>query len=65
MKAFRIIMRVISITLLASAMICGLYLRGQGTPVDPGSLQFHMTIGIAAVIFTVVTLFLPGKKTKQ
>lgn len=65
MKVFRIIMRVISLTLLASTLICGLSLMGKVTPIDPSSLQFHMTIGIAGVAFTAVTIFLPGKKAKQ
>jgi hypothetical protein len=65
MKAFRILMRIIAITLLVSTMICGLYLKGQSTPVDPSSIQFHMTIGIAGIVLGIVTMFLPGKKAKM
>lgn len=65
MKAFRITMRVISITLVASTLICGLSLASQYTPTDASSLQFHMTIGIAGIAFSVVTMFLPGRKAKQ
>lgn len=65
MKTFRIIMRILAITLLASTMICGLYLSGQSTPVDPSSIQFHMTIGIAGIMLGIITMFLPGRKVKQ
>ena len=62
MKAFRIILRVISITLLASTLICGLYLAGKGTAVDPSSLQFHMTIGITGSVTGVAAMLLPSRK---
>lgn len=65
MKAFRIIMRVLSITLILSTLICGLSLASGNTPVDAGSLQFHMTIGILGIVFSIVTFFLPGKKAVQ
>jgi hypothetical protein len=63
MKALRIVMRVVSITLLASTLICGLYLKGQPV-VDPSSIQFHMTIAVAGIVLGVTTMFLPGKKVK-
>ena len=65
MKAVRIIMKVLAITLLLSTMICGLYLYGQSTPVDPGSVRFHMTIGIAGIVLGIATFFLPGKRARQ
>jgi hypothetical protein len=66
MKAFRIIMRVLSLTLLASALICGLWLARRGQAgIDPGSLQFHMAIGIAGIVCSAVTMFLPGGKARQ
>lgn len=66
MNVFIIIMRVISLTLLASTLICGLYLAAQGAGnVEISSLQFHKAIGIAAVASGAVTMFLPGKKVKQ
>lgn len=64
MKVFRIIMRVISLSLLGSTLICGLYIGAQSS-VDISSLQFHKMIGIAAIMFIAVTIFLPGKKAKQ
>lgn len=65
MNIFIIIMRVSAITLLASVMICGLYLHGRDAAVDAGSLQFHMTVGIAGVVLGIVAMLLPGKKTIQ
>ena len=61
MKAFRIIMRVISLTLLVSTLICGLYLSTQAAA-DPSSIQFHSAIAGAAILFSAVTIFLPGGK---
>jgi putative exporter of polyketide antibiotics len=64
MKAFRIIMRVISLTLLASTVICGLYISSNGAALSDyaGSVRFHMAIGVAALVFCAVTMFLPGGK---
>jgi hypothetical protein len=64
MKAVRIIMKVVSITLLLSTLICGLYLKGSAAPIDPSSIQFHMTIGVAGLVLGIVTMFLPGKRSK-
>ena len=61
MKIIRILMRIAAITLLLSTLICGLYLSGKGMTIDPSSLQFHMTIGISAIVLGIVTMFLPGK----
>jgi hypothetical protein len=63
MKVFRIVMRIVSIALLASTLICGLYLKGQPV-LEPSSIQFHMTIAIAGIFLGIATMFLPGKKTK-
>lgn len=65
MKAVRIIMKVLAITLLLSTMICGLFLNGQGVQPDPSSIQFHMTIGISGIVLGIAIFFLPGKKVQQ
>ena len=65
MKAVRIIMKVIAVTLLLSTLICGLSLYGKTVPVDPSSISFHMTVGIAGIVFGIATFFLPGKKARQ
>jgi cytochrome b561 len=51
------IMAVVSILLLLSTLICGLWMKAQPT-VDPSSFNFHVTLGIATVIVTLITLVL-------
>lgn len=57
MKTATIVSAVITVLLLLSTMICGLWLRAN-TISNPGSFDFHVNCGIAAVIFSVVTLCL-------
>lgn len=40
--------------LLLSTMICGLWLKSQGA--TPESVQFHITIAIASIVLSLVTL---------
>jgi cytochrome b561 len=51
------IMAVVSILLLLSTLICGLWMKAQPA-VDPSSVNFHVTLGIATVIVTLITLVL-------
>ncbi|WP_342757534.1 hypothetical protein [Kineothrix sedimenti] len=57
MKKATIISAVITVLLLLSTMICGLWLRANNIS-DPGSFDFHVNCGIAAVVFSVITLCL-------
>lgn len=52
MKIATIISSVVSILLLLSAMICGLWLKSG----QPGSINFHMNCGIAGIVFSVITV---------
>ncbi|WP_027630555.1 hypothetical protein [Ruminiclostridium cellobioparum] len=52
-----IIIAVAALLTLLSTLICGLWIRAKGLR-DPGSLNFHMKIGITAVISTVLAIIL-------
>lgn len=55
MKAFSLIIAVISGLLLLSTLICGLWIRANGVT-DLSSRNFHMNIGIASVIFSLIAV---------
>lgn len=57
MKKATLISAVITVLLLLSTMICGLWLRANNIS-DPGSFNFHVNCGIAAVVFSIITLIL-------
>ncbi|WMC93578.1 hypothetical protein [Kineothrix sp. MB12-C1] len=57
MKKATIICAIFTVVLLLSTMICGLWLRANNIS-DPGSFDFHVNCGIAAVVFSVMTLCL-------
>lgn len=54
MKLATIISSVITLLLLLSTMICGLWLNAG----NPGDIGFHINCGIAAVVFCFVTFIL-------
>lgn len=54
MKIATIISSIITLFLLVSAMICGFWLKSG----QPGSINFHMNCGIAALVFCFLTLIL-------
>lgn len=55
MKKATIISAIITVLLLLSTMICGLWLRANNIS-DPSSFDFHVNCGIGAVVFSVITL---------
>ncbi|MNJ79531.1 hypothetical protein D3C77_775850 [compost metagenome] len=55
MKTATILSAVITVLLLLSTMICGLWLRANNIS-GPGSFNFHVNCGIAAVVFSFITL---------
>lgn len=57
MKKATIISAVMTVLLLLSTMICGLWLRANNIS-NPSSFGFHVNCGIAAVVFSVITLCL-------
>ncbi|MDF2511999.1 MAG: hypothetical protein K0S04_1865 [Herbinix sp.] len=57
MKKVTIISAVITVLLLMSTMVCGLWLRANNIS-DPGSFDFHVNCGIASFVFSVITLCL-------
>jgi hypothetical protein len=48
----------LSALLLLSTLICGLWLRFSGRPVEQSSLDFHLWIAVSSVGATVITLAL-------
>lgn len=54
MKIATIISSVITLLLLLSTMICGLWIQSG----QPGSINFHINCGIASVIFCFITFIL-------
>lgn len=56
MKTLVIAGTVLTVVMLLSTAICGLWIQGQGKLVDPSSIQFHMVIGLVAVFVGIVTV---------
>jgi hypothetical protein len=56
MKMLEWIMIILTGLLLFSTVVCGLWLRYSGKPVEPSSLDFHMIVGMLAAISTVITI---------
>ena len=56
MKVVTMLSSALTFLLLLSAMACGLWLKSG----EAGSIKFHMTCGILAIIFSLVTLILIG-----
>ncbi|WP_099205907.1 hypothetical protein [Scatolibacter rhodanostii] len=57
MKTATIISAIITVLLLLSTMVCGLWIRANQIS-DLSSLDFHMYTGISAVLFSILTLCL-------
>lgn len=57
MKAFSLVIAIITGLLLFSTLVCGLWIRANKVT-DVSSLNFHMNIGIASVIFSFITVIL-------
>ena len=57
MRTLTLILGILTGLLLASTLICGLWMRAQEV-VDPSSISFHMTIGVAAALVAALTLVL-------
>ena len=55
MKIATLISAIITALLMLSTMICGLWIRANNIT-DPSSFNFHMNCGIAAVVFSLITL---------
>jgi|GEM_PF-6960834 len=58
MRTFQLVMAGISIFLLFSTLIRGLWIRFAGESVTDrvGAVQFHMLIGIVTALFVSITL---------
>ena len=55
MRKATLISAVITVLLLLSTMTCGLWLRANNIS-DPSSFDFHVNCGIAAAVFSAITL---------
>jgi hypothetical protein len=60
MKIAITILSILSILMLFSTLICGLWIHNAGDKITDlaSSINFHLRIGVATVIITVVTLVL-------
>jgi ABC-type Na+ efflux pump permease subunit len=48
---------IVTVLLLIFTMTCGLWIKANRVT-DPASLRFHITIGIASVIFGIISVSL-------
>jgi hypothetical protein len=55
MKTLLIVSAVLTGLLLFSAVVCGLWLRYAGSAIAESSPTFHMGMGLAAAVFSMVT----------
>ncbi len=55
MKFFTILSGIITILLLLTTMTCGLWMRANNIN-EIDSINFHVTSGIASVVFATITL---------
>ena len=54
MKIITFVSSIITLLLLFSTMICGLWLKSG----QPGDISFHMNCGIASLVFGCITFIL-------
>jgi hypothetical protein len=54
MKIASIALSSLTILMVLSQLICGLWLQSHG--VDPGSLRFHVRFGIGTVVISLATI---------
>ena len=57
MKVFSLIIAIITGLLLLSTLACGLWIRANKVT-EASSLNFHMNIGIASVVFGFISVIL-------
>lgn len=57
MKTATLISAILTALLILSTMICGLWMRANNIA-DPGSIDFHITCGVASVVFCLITMTL-------
>ena len=58
MKTILVISAVLTGLLIFSTVVCGLWLRYSGEPVEQSSLNFHMLIGLATALVAYLTVVL-------
>jgi uncharacterized membrane protein YdcZ (DUF606 family) len=58
MKTLLVLLGVASGILMLSTVICGLWLRYSGKPIETSSLNFHLGIALLTVLVSVVTIVL-------
>lgn len=55
MKTIIIVMSIVSILVLLSTLICGLWINGQETA-DVSSVNFHRTIALISTVLSTITM---------
>jgi hypothetical protein len=58
MKTMMVVLAILSALLLFSTVMCGLWIRYSGEVVEDSSITFHLGIGLATAVVSVVTLAL-------
>ncbi|MHA2248070.1 MAG: hypothetical protein ACXADY_24190 [Candidatus Hodarchaeales archaeon] len=51
-------MVVITVVLMLSTTVCGLWIEFSGEEKDPGAIKFHMVIALLTVLSTVITILI-------
>lgn len=67
MNIFKKIMKVISLILLFSTIICGYYIHTSKAALADynGSVGFHGSIAVLTAIFVTITFLLPNQKIQK
>lgn len=55
MRVFTIIISVITLLLLCSMLLCGLWSKSKGLS-EKSAKKFHMQLGIITILFSMVTI---------
>ncbi|MHA1966701.1 MAG: hypothetical protein ACW964_02750 [Candidatus Hodarchaeales archaeon] len=58
MSIIEIGMVVITVVLMLSTTVCGLWIEYSGEEKDPGAIKFHMVIALLTVLSAVITILI-------
>lgn len=57
MRILTLIVAILAIVCLLSTLICGLWMKQQ-TNIEASSINFHVTIGIAGVVLSILAILI-------
>lgn len=55
MRMVSLVIAIITVVLLLSTLLCGSWIHAKGLATDVEATAFHMKIGIASVVFGLLT----------